>query len=197
MRVAGLVLAAGRATRFGATKQLAEVAGRPLVRIVADTARVAGLSPVVVVVGHDADAVAGALPDDVVVVTNEHFADGQSTSLRAGLAHLDGDADAVVVLLADEPGVAASVVGAVRDRLLAGAELVRCRYADRPGHPVGIASARWEQALATSRADTGARRLLEDESPVVVEVDSTGPVDVDVPSDLSAVRRPPDPGSAT
>ena len=84
-RVAGLVLAAGSASRFGATKQLAEVDGRPLVAHVVDAALTAELSPVVVVVGHDADDVAAAVPPDAEVVVNDQYVHGQSVSLRGGI----------------------------------------------------------------------------------------------------------------
>lgn len=186
---AGLVLAAGRGERFGTTKQLAEVDGRPLVRIVVDTAVTAGLTPVAVVVGHDAGAVTAALPPDVVVVVNPDHADGQATSLRAGLAALAATAaPATVVLLADEPTVDATVVARVAAALDDGATLVRCRYEDRPGHPVGLARSRWTDAAAAPGRDAGARALLGGDDTVVVEVAGPAPVDVDHTDDLAAVR---------
>lgn len=180
------MLAAGRGERFGdATKQLAEIDGDPLVTIVTATAVTAGLSPVLVVVGHDADAVAGAVPAGARTIHNPDFADGQASSLRVGLDALaDSRSTSTVVLLADEPGVRVSAVRRVADELRSGAELVRCRYGDRPGHPVGLARARWREAAAADGADAGARALLRGDDVVTVEIDSPAPVDVDTPGDL-------------
>lgn len=185
---AAVVLAAGRATRFGATKQLAEVDGRPLVRHAVDAAVAAGLAPVVVVVGHDAAEVRAALPAGVTAVDNPAHADGQSTSLRAGVAAVaSSDAPALVVLLADQPGIDPDVVARVaavqRD---GGHPVVRARYRDRPGHPVCFGRATWP-ALARVTGDAGARQLLDDLPVVDVEVDADCPPDVDVPSDLPDV----------
>ena len=182
--VAAVVLAAGRATRFGTTKQLAEVAGRPLVRHAVDTARRAGLAPVVVVVGHDADAVRGVLPDDVEVVDNPAHAEGQSTSLRAGVAAVAAtNAPALVVLLADQPGVDSDVVAQVVEAHRAGHPVVRARYRDRPGHPVLFDRTTWP-ALARVTGDHGARELLASLHVHEVPVDTPCPPDVDRPEDL-------------
>ena len=183
---AGLVLAAGTGSRFGATKQLVEVDGRPLVAHVGATAREAGLAPVVVVVGHDAAAVAAAVDgdEDVEVVVNPAHGRGQATSLRAGVRALQpGDADAAVVLLADEPGVAPEAVRAVVAALEDGAAVARAVYEDRPGHPVGFARRVWADLLGT-RGDTGARQLLDALDVTPVGVDGPAPVDIDTPADL-------------
>lgn len=184
LQVAGVVLAAGAARRFGATKQLVEVDGRPLVRHAVDTALAAGLAPVVVVVGHDADRVRAALPPGVEVVDNPAHASGQASSLRAGVAAVaTGDADGLVVLLADQPGVAPGVVGRVVAALGQGHVAARARYADRPGHPVAFARAAFA-ALAHVTGDTGARDLLADLDVHEVPVDGPCPPDVDTPDDL-------------
>lgn len=182
--VAGVVLAAGRASRFGATKQLVEVDGRPLVRHAVDTARQAGLDPVLVVVGHDAERVRRVLPADVEVVDNPAFADGQASSLRAGVAAATRtDAGALVVLLADQPGVTPQAVQAVVAAHEAGGLVARANYDDRPGHPVLFDRTVWP-ALAGATGDAGARQLLD--RLVVTEVDVPGPCppDVDRPEDL-------------
>ena len=187
--VAALVLAAGSGSRFGATKQLAEIAGRPLVTHALDTARAAGLWPLLLVVGHDAGRVGGVAGGDVVVVQNDEHASGQASSLRAGLvAAGSAGAGAVVVLLADEPGLQAAAVAGVVSAHVAGADLVRTRYDDRPGHPVLLGRPVWSR-LRDAQGDQGARDLLTGDDVVHVEVDGPAPRDVDVPADLEALRR--------
>lgn len=183
-RVAGVVLAAGSARRFGATKQLVEVEGRPLVRHAVDTAMAAGLDPVVVVVGHDADRVRAALPPGVEVVDNPAHASGQASSLRAGAAAVAaGDADGLVVLLADQPGIDPDVVARVGAALGDGHPVARARYDDRPGHPVGFARGVFA-ALGAVTGDVGARDLLDELDVHDVAVDGPCPPDVDTPDDL-------------
>lgn len=182
--VAAVVLAAGRATRFGATKQVARVEGRPLVVHAVTAARAAGCEPVLVVVGHDATVVRAALDDDVVVVDNPAYADGQSTSLRAGVAAATTtDAVALVVLLADQPGIPPAAITQVVAAHLAGAEVARARYEDGPGHPIVFARTVWPRLVEVT-GDRGARDLLATLDVTDVPVAGRCPPDVDTPADL-------------
>ena len=106
-RIAAIVLAAGRGTRFaGATKMLATLHGTALVRHVVEAALASGLHPVLVVTGHEAEAVAAALHGtEVLSVPNPSYADGLSSSLRTGFAALPEDVDAAAILLGDMPGI--------------------------------------------------------------------------------------------
>lgn len=109
--VAGVVLAAGASSRLGKPKQVLPWRGEPLVRHVARAALSAGLSPVLVVTGSAAAEVQAALQDlPVVVVNNPAWQEGQSSSLKTGLAALPGDCGAAVFLLADQPQVSPELV---------------------------------------------------------------------------------------
>ena len=113
-QTAGIILAAGEATRFGAPKQLLDWKGKPFVRQVAETALKAGLEPVVVVTGFcaaDTESALSGLP--VKIVHNSEYQQGQSTSIRAGLQSLSGKAGAAIFLLADQPQIPADVIGAL------------------------------------------------------------------------------------
>ena len=81
--ISGIVLAAGTGSRFGGTKQLAELDGSPLVLHAVTALREGGVDEIVVVTGHDADAVEAVLPAEVRTVRNASFREGQSTSLAA------------------------------------------------------------------------------------------------------------------
>jgi CTP:molybdopterin cytidylyltransferase MocA len=196
-----VVLAAGGGRRYGATKQLAEVAGRPLVEHAVAAAHMAGADRVVVVVGHDAPAVAAAArrAGSVEVVGNAAFGSGMASSLAAGVRALlrpaaAGAPEVAVVLLADQPDVTAtairSVAAALRpDRGPGGArpDAARACYPAGPGHPVAFRRAAWSRLL-TLRGDVGARYLLEDLQVVEVPVDGPRPVDVDTLADLERAR---------
>lgn len=185
--VAGVVLAAGAGSRFGGTKQLARLEGRPLVAHVVATAVEAGLEPVLVVVGHDAEAVTAAVGGTARIVVNPGHDEGQASSLRAAVGTLStGPEDGLVVLLADEPGVTVAAVEAVRAALVDGAEVARAVYDDRPGHPVGLARSVWPDVLGV-RGDEGARQLFDRLDVTSVPITGSAPVDVDTPADLDTL----------
>src|SRR6266446_10031772 len=102
--VAGVLLAAGASRRMGPgrNKMLLELEGESLVRRAARRALAAGLSPVVVVLGHEADRTRAALAGlPVEIALNPEFTGPTSTSLHAALDLMHEDVDAAVVLLAD------------------------------------------------------------------------------------------------
>jgi molybdenum cofactor cytidylyltransferase len=110
-RIAGVVLAAGSSTRLGRPKQLLDYQGRPFVRAVSETALAAGLSPVTVVTGDHAGAVAaavGGLP--VEIVQNPDWREGQTSSIRAAIAALPDAVGGAVFLLADQPHLPAGLI---------------------------------------------------------------------------------------
>jgi len=136
MRVAGVVLAAGSATRMGQNKLLLPVGEEPLVRRAVRTACAAGLAPVLVVVGPDEERVRGALAGLAFEpVPNPRHALGMSTSLDAGISAVPADSAAAVVLLADMPFVDAGTIRAVVALHEKGARLVTARYGGVPAPP--------------------------------------------------------------
>ncbi len=122
-RIAGIVLAAGGASRFGRPKQLLDWRGQPFVRVVAKTALAAGLSPVVVVTGAYAEQVEAAVKDlPVEVARNENWMEGQASSLKTGIKSLtpdpsllqgEGNTGGAIFLLADQPQVTVEVIRAL------------------------------------------------------------------------------------
>jgi len=101
--ICGIILAAGQSTRMGTRNKLLETWGsKPLLRHVADAALASKLKNTVAVLGHEADTVERALPDDFPTFVNGDFANGMAGSLRAGLYRLQGLAH-VMVLLGDMP----------------------------------------------------------------------------------------------
>ena len=120
-RVAGIVLAAGSSTRMGANKLLLELDGEAVVRRAARTAGAARLDPIVVVTGHEHEAVAARLHDlDVSVVNNTEHAKGTHTSVAAGVTRVPGDCGAAVVVLADMPFVTPAMLREVVARYVVG-----------------------------------------------------------------------------
>ncbi|HEY2185047.1 MAG TPA: molybdopterin-binding/glycosyltransferase family 2 protein [Xanthobacteraceae bacterium] len=193
-RIAAVVLAAGRSTRMGGpNKLLAEIARRPLVRIVAEEALASRADPVIVVAGHQREGVEKALAGlPVRVVHNPDFAEGLGTSLRAGIAAVPADTDGVIVCLADMPRVDAALM----NRLIAafdpdrGALVVVPTFEGKRGNPV-LWSRRFFPDLMAIEGDVGARHLIGRYGEAVAEVPVEGKatlIDVDTPEALSGIK---------
>jgi molybdenum cofactor cytidylyltransferase len=97
-RIAGVILAAGASTRYGQPKQLLDWRGTPFVRAVAQTALAAGLDPVIVVTGANAEPIEAALNGlPVCIIRNAEWPEGQASSIRAGVKYLAPSALPAVV----------------------------------------------------------------------------------------------------
>jgi molybdenum cofactor cytidylyltransferase len=193
-RVAAVVLAAGRSTRMGAiNKMLAEIGGKPLVRIAVEQAIASRAKPVIVVTGHEREKVEATLKGlPVHLVHNPDFSEGLGSSLKAGIAAVPEEADAAIVCLGDMPQVDAALI----NRLIAafdperGALVVVPSIEGRRGNPV-VWSRRFFHDLMTIQGDVGARHLIGNYAEACVEVPVAGEValtDVDTPESLSAVK---------
>lgn len=182
MTAAALVLAAGEGRRFGGTKQLAELDGRPLLEHA--LAAVTALSPRVVVLGHAADEIRarvdlhGAEP---MICTD--WRDGQAASLRCGLAALH-EASEVLVILGDQPGITADAVAAIATAT-GGEDAVRATYGGVPGHPVLLRRSLLDRA-GELRGDSGFRDLLARARVRELEVGHLAdPTDIDTREELA------------
>jgi len=193
-RVAAVVLAAGRSTRMGAiNKMLAEIGGKPLVRIAVEQAVSSCAQPVIVVTGHEREKVEAALKGlPVRLVHNPGFSEGLGSSLKAGIAAVPESADAAIVCLGDMPRVDAVLI----NRLIAafdpehGALVVVPSIDGRRGNPV-LWSNRFFHDLMSIQGDIGARHLISSYAEAVVEVPVDGQAaltDVDTPESFSAVK---------
>ena len=185
--ITGVVLAAGEARRFGTTKQIATVDGKPLAQYAIDALEEAGVDEIVVITGHDADAVESALrlPAHGRFVRNVTYRDGQSTSLAAAFHEVSDDSEASVVLMADQPGITSGDVAALVQRFRATRkQIVRLRFDDAPG-PALLSREIYAEA-GHLHGDVGARVLIASHPEWVDEVlvARAAPLDVDTPADL-------------
>lgn len=189
-RCSAVVLAAGGSRRMGGrNKLLLPVAGVPMVRRVAAAALGSGADPVVVVTGHQAGAVAGALHGlPVTIVHHGGFATGLAGSLGRGLAALPADVTAALVCLGDMPWIEARHLErllAARENTAGGSIWVPTR-AGRRGNPV-LWSRQWFPVLMALEGDRGGRAIIAAHPPGLREVpmpDDAIHRDIDAPGDL-------------
>ncbi len=189
-QVAGIILAAGLSSRMGAqNKLITEWQGKPLVRHVVDAALASKLSPVVVVTGHEADAVEAALPANIALTRNGDYANGMAGSLLAGIYRIQGLAP-MMILLGDMPVVQTadidSLIAAYKSAGSKSAIVVATSDGDF-GNPV-IFGPDWFVPLKLLEGDRGARELIEanPDDVITVEIGEAARRDFDVPEAFSA-----------
>ncbi len=190
--IAAVVLAAGRATRMGSNKLLAEAGGKVLLRHAVDAVLASRARPVIVVTGHEAEAVAGVLEGcPVSLVHNAHYAEGLSTSLKAGIAAVPPEAAGAVILLGDMPGVTAALIDELIEAFVRAphmAAIVPVHGGER-GNPA-LLSRRLFREVPRLKGDRGARPILNDHTDVLeIPAGSAVTLDIDTPDALAALRR--------
>jgi len=191
--IAAIILAAGQSTRMGQNKMLADFRGKPLIRATVESVMKSTASPVIVVTGHQAEEVRVALDRlDIAIVDNPDYAQGLSTSLRAGIAALPADVAGAVVCLGDMPLVETAVI----DRLIAAFNPAECRlicvptYNGKIGNPI-LWGREFFAEMSKLGGDRGARSLLESHGDQLVEVpvaDDAILTDIDTPEALDRLR---------
>lgn len=166
--VAAVILAAGQGTRFQAatgrpdSKLLAVIAGRPLVRHVAEAAIASRATPVIAVTGYRAEEVGRALADlPLRLVNNPDYPAGLSTSLKVGIAAVPPQCRGALVLLADMPGINRDTIEALVVRAVEqpNADAVVVVRNGRRGNPVLLGRSLFAR-VARLDGDEGARGLL-------------------------------------
>ena len=182
----GIVLAAGRSTRFGSDKLLHRLPDGTPMALASATALRAAVPRTVAVVGAHNEALAALFAAHGIETTIAHQADaGMGASLAAGIDATVG-ARGWVVALGDMPYIRRDTVARVAGALGAGARLAAPAYQGRRGHPVGF-SAWFRRELLGLRGDEGARSILRQHEGELVLLDCDDPgvvVDVDQPTAL-------------
>lgn len=190
VKVHGIVLAAGRSSRMrGPNKLMAEFDGLPLIRRTVDQVMASKAAAITVVVGHQNERIVEALKGAAAgIAQNPDFAEGLSSSLKAGIAGVRGDASGALIVLGDMPGIGAADLDQMIDafRHSGGVAIVRATHNGKRGNPVILPRSLFS-AVATLQGDTGARHLIEaDDGEVVdIELGEAASVDVDTPDAMT------------
>ena len=191
--ISGLILAAGTSSRMGQPKQLLPFRGTILLDwVMAQAESARALDEVIVILGRAAEEIQPRLRNTRArVIVNPVFTEGCSGSYKAGMASIDQRAEAVMVLLGDQPGVESAVIDQVADDWRTkGGRIALTSYRGRRGHPMVFARELFEQLRQLS-GDKAAWKILDAHPDWVrdVAVDHAFPDDVDTRKDYEALLR--------
>ena len=181
------VLAAGRSRRFGATKQLAEFDGMPLVERAVRLAESVCGCRTLLVAGHEWQSIASTCaPLQGFLAINESYAEGIGTSIACAATCLEEVADGLIILLADQPLITSAHLEALVDEWSTSPQtVVASSYADTFGPPVIFPRSEFAM-LAALRDDCGARKVIEQNKELAKFVSfEPAAKDVDYPEDLA------------
>ena len=189
--IPAIVLAAGRSSRMGRAKATLPAGdGHTFLTRIVQTFRDAGIDDVIVVVGHEADAIAQSFSESGLparFVVNREYDRGQWSSMLAGLNAIDRPGvAAVLVTLVDVPLVSAATVRAVCESYrVTHAPIVRPTSGERHGHPLLIDRSVFA-ALRGADPTTGAKPIVRAHASPAgdIPIDDEGAfTDIDTPEE--------------
>jgi molybdenum cofactor cytidylyltransferase len=192
-RIGAVVLAGGTSSRMGEPKQLLRLGGRTVLGQTLENVRGACVEQIVLVLGFAAEVIARQTEvEGVTLVINEQFDEGMGSSLRTGIATLNPEIDAALVVLADQPFVRPATLDQLINRYIeSGAEIAIPTYRGFRGNPVLLDRSVFAEVMAVT-GDIGCRAIFGDhtEGIVKVPVDDVGVLlDIDSKSDFERLQR--------
>jgi molybdenum cofactor cytidylyltransferase len=188
--ISAILLAAGESKRMGRMKLTMPLGEDTVIEQVVSHLLSSSVDEIVIVLGHESKQVRQTIGDKPVkFVLNNDYALGMSTSIIAGLNELDDRAEAVIVVLGDQPFIYSEII----DKLVQAYEnndkgIVVPTYRGRNGHPV-IFDMKYKTELLALKGDEGGRQLIAENGNDVLEVpvDAEGIIkDIDTPDDYHA-----------
>jgi molybdenum cofactor cytidylyltransferase len=183
-RIGAVILAAGGSSRLGQPKQLLPFRGKTLVRIVVDAACEAGCSPIVAVIGSDAEKIGPDLADtSIIKVRNTNWQRGIGGSIRIGvegmIAHAP-DVEAILLLVSDQPAVnARTIKGLVAMHEATRRDIAASRYAGTLGVPALFDRSFFEELLSLDDESGAKSIILQNRERVAQFAFPEGVIDID------------------
>jgi molybdenum cofactor cytidylyltransferase len=194
--IAGIVLAAGMSTRFGRLKQIIEFGKSNILSMVVDSTINSTLDKVVLVLGHEAEAVKNSLGEKllnskVLIIDNPNFKDGMSTSLQKGLSVICDDFPSIMILLGDQPLLNHNVINRILDHFNSTEkEICVPVYNGQRGLPVCFTKRFYDDILLL-RGDIGAREIINKNPEAIDSIDiedGNAFLDIDNEADLEKLK---------
>ena len=187
-QLAAVILAAGESRRFGSAKALLQWENDNFVNTLVRKANLAGYFPVITVLGANHSQILEKLTAETVVVINDRWAEGQSTSIRAGLTALPESVEGALFMLCDQPQLSLTFLDALREAARSSHKIVRPYFGGTPGNPVYFPREAFP-LLETLTGDQGGRAVMDQFRSVSLEwIDETMGLDADTPDQYLQLR---------
>lgn len=190
--VSAILTAAGESSRMGRPKALLPWQGLSLVEYQVAGLLEGGASEVIVVLGHEHEAIAPhVMGNGVRYVVNPHYAIGKTTSIKAGLREMGPEVTDVMLLAVDQPRPPEIVAQVVDSHLGAGALVTSPRYHGRGGHPLVFSAVLRDELAAITEEGQGVRAVFRAHASDVNEVHVDDPIirlDLNTPEDYRQAR---------
>lgn len=189
-----VVLAGGKSTRFHRNKMLERLDSMSIIQSVVQVALQSKADEVVVVLGHEAERIKEELKNfDCRIILNERYEEGQSSSVKAGVAAISHEAEAVLILPGDVAFIRPDLIDVVIKKFEESkAPVVVAAYKGEPGHPILFHNTLFQEILRISEAGAGLKEVVERHTHEIKTVETGAEevtIDIDTQEDFSKCRK--------
>ena len=159
--IAILIMAAGGSSRLDSPKQLLKWGNNYLINHIVHTALSAGIGPISLVLGSRANEIQDILMEKVIVLINPVWQNGMSSSIKAGIASLDNDVEAALIMLVDQPFVSDVLLRLLAEKIgEKEVEIAAPRVAGQQCNPVAFRRSLFPEIMKIS-GDRGAKAMFK------------------------------------
>ncbi len=192
--ITAIILSAGESKRMGTPKPLLMINHETFLAHIISLIRKSKVGSIMVVLGSQAELIRKKIPlNDVELVFNDDFAQGQLSSLKVGLRAIKNtkDIEGVMVFLVDHPLISVDLINKLLDKFYgSGNRIVVPTYKGRRGHPVIFPKLLFSE-LMTAPNQQGARTVLRNNQAQIVELDTSEEgilLDIDTPEQYAKIK---------
>lgn len=194
-KIALIILAAGKSTRFPGNKLLAKINGESMIEKIVKTALRSRADKILIVTGYEAEKIKQPIKEirdeRIQVVYNPRYEEGQSSSVRTGVKQVVEEVDAVMIHPADVPFITPEDI----DRLIevyeiTNAVIIVASHRGRHGHPILFSNKLFNDIMKITEEKHGLKELVEKYREEIVEVESSQytTIDIDTPEDFKKIQ---------
>lgn len=195
-RIALVILAAGKSTRFPGNKLLAKVNDESMIEKIVKTSIKSKVDEIIVVTGHEADKIEKTLyrirDDRIKLVYNVDYEKGQSSSVKKGLSEVIDRVDAVIIHPADVPFITPEDIdNLVNVYEITSASIIVASHKGRHGHPILFSNKLFNEIMNITEEKKGLKELTDKYREEIIEVESSQytVTDVDTVEDLEKLLK--------
>jgi molybdenum cofactor cytidylyltransferase len=190
---AAVILAAGSSSRLGKPKQLLKLSGKTLLQRSIDAATDSAATPVIVVLGANAEQILPEINKSRVhVIINSEWEEGIASSIRIGLNEVlfnSPSAEAVILMVCDQPYISPALINElINTQKQTGKPIVSCNYGEAIGPPALFHRSLFNELMHLT-GDAGAKKIIRQHGDEVATILFTkGKIDIDTEEDYNALR---------